>query len=225
MGNLLICECGKEFNYSQSFNGHKRHCKIHLAILGKDHLTQRAELNALAVQGCKSYFKKQQEEKTLKWINEHHTCEKCGKVMTEKWGSGRFCSASCANSRPKSLEERAKISKGVATSEKFITNKEIRKQEQIINEKVYLENPNHCSICNSVLSYHIKDNKTCGDQICINEFLRRKQLEKVENGTHKGWLRRNELSYPEQFWKKYLIITVFLMNMIIQYQQELPIIC
>jgi len=24
------CECGKEFDNSQAFNGHKSHCKIHL---------------------------------------------------------------------------------------------------------------------------------------------------------------------------------------------------
>lgn len=24
------CECGKEFTDSQSFNGHKSHCRIHL---------------------------------------------------------------------------------------------------------------------------------------------------------------------------------------------------
>lgn len=26
---VYICSCGKKFNNSQSFNGHKAHCKIH----------------------------------------------------------------------------------------------------------------------------------------------------------------------------------------------------
>ena len=29
MNNKYICECGKEFDNSQSFNGHKSHCKVH----------------------------------------------------------------------------------------------------------------------------------------------------------------------------------------------------
>ena len=36
-------------------------------------------------------------EKLRVWISEHHCCEICGKVMTEKYGSGRFCSKQCAN--------------------------------------------------------------------------------------------------------------------------------
>lgn len=27
---MYKCECGKEFENAQSFNGHKSHCKIHL---------------------------------------------------------------------------------------------------------------------------------------------------------------------------------------------------
>lgn len=29
------CECGKEFDHYQKFNGHKTHCKIHRELLGK----------------------------------------------------------------------------------------------------------------------------------------------------------------------------------------------
>lgn len=32
---IYKCECGKEFIYYQSFNGHKRHCKIHREAVGK----------------------------------------------------------------------------------------------------------------------------------------------------------------------------------------------
>ena len=32
---MYICECGKEFDNPQKFNGHKTHCKIHLACVGK----------------------------------------------------------------------------------------------------------------------------------------------------------------------------------------------
>lgn len=37
-------------------------------------------------------------------------CQNCGKIMTEKYGSGRFCSKSCANTRHHSQETKQKIS-------------------------------------------------------------------------------------------------------------------
>ena len=38
-----------------------------------------------------------------------YICEKCGKLVTEKYGSGRFCSRECANSRSHSIEVKNKI--------------------------------------------------------------------------------------------------------------------
>lgn len=32
---LYRCECGREFENPQSFNGHKCHCKVHLSSVGK----------------------------------------------------------------------------------------------------------------------------------------------------------------------------------------------
>lgn len=32
---MYVCECGKEFNNAQKFNGHKSHCKVHLIAAGK----------------------------------------------------------------------------------------------------------------------------------------------------------------------------------------------
>lgn len=37
------------------------------------------------------------EKNLQKWIDERHCCEICGKLMTIKYGSGRFCSKECAN--------------------------------------------------------------------------------------------------------------------------------
>lgn len=44
-----------------------------------------------------------------KWISECHTCERCNRVMTEMYGSGRFCSRSCASGHPVTQETREKI--------------------------------------------------------------------------------------------------------------------
>ena len=42
-----------------------------------------------------------------------YKCEKCGKEVIEKFGSGRFCSRTCANSKTHSVETKKKISESV----------------------------------------------------------------------------------------------------------------
>ena len=42
-----------------------------------------------------------------------YICEKCGKVVNEKFGSGRFCSRSCANSHKVSEQTKQHISEGI----------------------------------------------------------------------------------------------------------------
>lgn len=70
-------------------------------------------------------------------------CERCGKEHDGSFGSGRFCSRACANTRNHSDATKAKI--GKALSDKF--------------EKVY------CSICGKQINYHSKT-KLCVD--CLN---------------------------------------------------------
>lgn len=175
---IYTCICGKICTSPAAFNGHKQGCKEHIInkygsleayyeIKNRNHnrgkkLRERSNLS--------------KETKHNQWISEQHTCEKCGKVMTEKWGSGRFCSASCANSRPKSLEERAKIGNGVATSEKFIQNNknkhEYYEQQRTRLIDSYNKHPKYCEICNTILTYDLKDRKTCSVE-CEKEHHRR----------------------------------------------------
>lgn len=42
-----------------------------------------------------------------------YICEKCGKVTEEKFGSGRFCSRACANTRVHSAETKERIRQGI----------------------------------------------------------------------------------------------------------------
>ena len=44
-----------------------------------------------------------------------YVCEKCGKIVddSEKFGSGRFCSRSCANGHKHSEETKQNIRKGI----------------------------------------------------------------------------------------------------------------
>ena len=115
MKGYYKCECGKEFDNPQKFNGHKSHCVTHLTLFNK--LNRRNEIQenfhkgGLDASERKSIDTYQTKETALnEWIKEKHICEKCGKIMTEKFGTGRFCSRSCANSRQMSKNTKEKIS-------------------------------------------------------------------------------------------------------------------
>ena len=91
------CKCGKEFNNSQAFNGHKGHCKIHLGEEKyKLYKQQRNEINKNNGEKISNTKFKQKQLKEQQWIDEQHRCEKCNKIMTIKYASGRFCSEFCA---------------------------------------------------------------------------------------------------------------------------------
>jgi hypothetical protein len=42
-----------------------------------------------------------------------YTCEKCGKIVEERFGSGRFCSRACANTRIHSAETKERIRQSI----------------------------------------------------------------------------------------------------------------
>lgn len=128
------------------------------------------------------------EEKQKRWISEQHTCEHCGKVMTEKFGSGRFCSRSCANSHEVTDEQKKK------TSQSLKNRYEQQGSRRRIIESI-------CPICKEKFTYTPnRVRKTCGRKQCINSLLSLKQKEAFESGRNCGWMRRNKLSYAEKFW-------------------------
>ena len=141
------CECGKEFENSQSFNGHKAGCRVHhLAKYGNLDLfnLRYSTVNKKAGKTRSKKAIKAKQDRLQQWLAEKHKCEHCGKVMTKKFGSGRFCSRACANARIHSDETIQKITKSVL---KNLPEKEKR----------------YCSICGKEL-YAI-DNKhgLCAD--------------------------------------------------------------
>ena len=124
-------------------------------------------------------------------------------MMTEKWGSGRFCSHSCANSRPKDAAERAKIGKGVATSEKFIENNSnkhhIYEQQRLLRIEEYNKNPSRCVVCGAPLEYDKRDYKTCCE-VCKNEVHRQFRNSYIaENGI----VEFNKKRYKYGWYKGY----------------------
>ena len=55
-----------------------------------------------------------------------YICEKCGKQVTEKYGSGRFCSRQCANSRTFSEESRQKKRAAVINTKAYSNGKIVK---------------------------------------------------------------------------------------------------
>ena len=154
---MFKCECGREFENGQSFNGHKSHCKVHqLAKYGTLDLLISAQQKK-AVKAHKTFLVKQEQKKLqaeADWAAEQHICEACGKIMTEKFGSGRFCSRACANGRIHSEETKQKIADKLVI--KFTQN----------NSKYF------CTLCGK----KIRPNKTgfCGN--CLRYSVAGKQL-------------------------------------------------
>lgn len=216
------CLCGKVFTNSQKFNGHKTHCVTHLKSCGK--YENRAKLQAEFKQlGIEQGLKKKQEsedahaQELTMWVNEQHKCEKCGKVITEKFGSGRFCSRSCANGRPHTEEQKQKISKKLSKIDKitvlyhcphcnFGITGEFAHRKLCPECNNYLDGRKfNTKISSQVTKQKVKKEKAASKSLNLDTSYKGPALPNIEE-THKkaGYFSRKELSYAEQFWKKVL---------------------
>jgi hypothetical protein len=101
-------------------------------------------------------------------------CERCNKEHNGTFGSGRFCSRSCANTQTHSEETKRKISDSVINSEIFkIKNKEgnIKRYNNGINKK------NHsiyktCPICqNSFFGWTIFCSRKCFEYDILHGYI------------------------------------------------------
>lgn len=208
---MYKCICGKEFDKPNSFNAHKSHCKEHfINKYGSDKefisLNKKRGINA-----GKTLASKAEENKLIqnnKWVNEKHICEKCGKIMTKKFGSGRFCSQTCANIREFSEETKQKIGNSVKTSELF-QNSVKQKHVQGTFKKFLasckckacgkqLASSNKSGYCSYCL-YNTEDGKAT-----MSARVKAGQERAVAEGKHVGWQSRDLISYPEQFWMQVL---------------------
>lgn len=178
------CACGKYFTNSQYFNGHKSNCKVFQI---EKHGSLDVYLQIKRAQAQNSHKNRSQnciKNKKIKldnWISQKHQCEKCGKIMTEKYGSGRFCCRSCANSHVKSEESKQKISTSVKISfAKKLHSNSIKE----INIDNYIKNPKLCQNCGKILSYDLRRRKTCCND-CAKQ-LRIKTYKKNSTITYLG---------------------------------------
>lgn len=204
---MYKCICGKEFDKPNSFNAHKSHCKEHfINKYGSEKefvsLNKKRGLNA-----GKTLASKAKENKLIqddKWVNEKHICEKCGKIMTKKFGSGRFCSQTCANTREFSEETKQKIGNSIKTSELFKTSVE-QKHKQGIFKKFLVSCK--CNICGKQLTSSNKSGycnyclyNTEEGRAVMSTRVKAGQEKAAAEGKHVGWQSRELISYPEQFW-------------------------
>ena len=193
------CVCGREFTNGRQFNGHKSHCKTHqLDKYGNLDIYNKVKS---AFSSGASVSRKRQSEKakekrktsTQKWIDEKRQCENCGNIMTVFYGSGRFCSRSCANTRQHSDETKAKIGKSGLNR--------VYKRDISKNIISYERNPNRCTQCGKVLSYDIRFKKTCSEE-CLHNLRSElgKKLVKLQNLRSKNEIAFCELC--EQYFGK-----------------------
>ena len=89
--------------------------------------------------------------------------------MTEKYGSGRFCSRACANSRTHDEETKQKISESVLRT--FELNPD--KFPNVTSRETYYLNPKRCIICDAILPFERRKRKLCASEECAKEQRRR----------------------------------------------------
>lgn len=112
-----ICECGKEFIKSQSFNAHKSSCRIHLGDEKWQARMAKSKQNLAKATAAVAHHKKvAREAKQAQWDSESHFCKRCGKQFYKQIGSGLYCSNFCAHARSQSLETKQKIAAAVNES-------------------------------------------------------------------------------------------------------------
>lgn len=187
------CVCGKCYTSSQAYVGHKARCKVYQKQKrGEDYdnwvVEYEKKLTDASQETAKKISELAAEKKKLKeqeWLDEGHYCEKCGKLITKRIGTGRFCSRSCANTRQETAEVRFKISSSLRknngndelTFDEFVDLKSKEKNEKKIRRKYSKE---------EIDNY-------------LSDVL--PQVDHQKNS--QGWKPRNvRWSYPEKFWKQ-----------------------
>ena len=127
MGVLLMieytCLCGKMFQSSQKFNGHRSQCNVYLQNkYGNDDYIKirQKHYRDAALRHAKLTMTQREEQKKLRqaekfknWLITHPKCEYCGTEMTTYYGSGRFCGIKCARAAATS-KNRSVISERVS---------------------------------------------------------------------------------------------------------------
>ena len=132
---------------------------------------ERTAVLACSAECRKAYNAKVKAEREVArqsaWEAGQYRCEHCGKVMTKKFGAGRFCSKACANSHECTEDTRNKIKQSLIT---FYEDPEARllqvrrgktTSELQAEYAEYLQTPRLCCICNKPIPYKERHRQTC----------------------------------------------------------------
>lgn len=154
---IYKCICGREFANSQALNSHKSQCKEHFLQKYGD-LAEYEKHQTTRHKAAQESFQKKAEAKKLEaqslWLAEQHVCERCGKIMVEKFGSGRFCSRACANARDHSEATKEKISQALIKPEELKVKRVIPKVEPKSKSLRVKKQPDCCVVCRKMLGEH-----------------------------------------------------------------------
>ena len=124
-----------------------------------------------------------------------YLCAKCNKEVFVKFGSGKFCSRACANSRVISDETKYKISKTTASTVGGISKFDERYCIECGKPISKRNKSGYCYLCN-LTSPNLKERRIIAGK---------KGYETMKtNGTHHGWQSRKTVSYAERFFIKVL---------------------
>ncbi len=139
---------------------------------GKKFLVGTRWLSGYKVLACstdcrKAYYAKTNKEKLLAeqiaWNSKEHYCEHCGKLISKKFGSGRFCSRACANAREHSDETKQKIALAITGTTKVYKDRSTKTSRSELFKLKYLQDPNACVVCGTSLSFKNRKRKTCSE--------------------------------------------------------------
>jgi len=128
-------------------------------------------------------------------------CEKCGQEHDSTFGSGRFCSRQCANSRIITEETKEKIKLGMSTSKKFI-DAQTKRFGVFYGGEIKTE---RCKVCQTPIKRRTKFG-LCKACLHNDESYRKKLSDSIKlsmKTNYYGWTPTGE-SYPEKFWTNVL---------------------
>jgi very-short-patch-repair endonuclease len=184
--------------------------EVECSECGSNLIRLRISSKPIFCAACKAKVLRLRPKKSRKTGPLNKTCEKCGKPHDGFYASGRFCSKSCAASRPKTQDNKDKVSASLL--------------------KYHEENPKHpkyvakvCPTCkmNFNRPWKRRHRIFCSPKCASgNPKVKAKIVnairERIAKGLHKGWAARDKTrtSYPE------LRVITFLNKHNIQYVKE-----
>ena len=122
--------------------------------------------------------------------NQIFICENCGKEHNGNYGSGRFCSKSCANTRHHSEETKKKIGYTLMHGGKWVPfNNEIRR------EKAKIPKIKKCKYCSTEFDLRKRNSKYCSEE-CKEKWLK----ENVKYGGYRKGSGRGHKGFYKGFF-------------------------